>query len=156
MLFFWLLVGCGGPLAEVQGSAGGVTFGETKYVFFGGPFVVISMDEIECTQLAFARQNYLPDEAPTEDDVRILQFSWASGSISTGPQTIAPDASVAANVVVVTEDDYTDTEASEGLIDIESAEEEGEAIGTFEEVIFEDGTLSGSFTAEWCINLKDI
>lgn len=150
-----LLGGCGGASADVTGSAGGVDFGRTKYVFFGGPFVIVSMEEVECEGLDFVRRNYEIGQAPTEAETQMLQFSYADAdTIPEGIAFVDINASVSASVLSVTGGAFFETIASGGQLTIESVEADESASGVFEGIFFEDGTLDGSFDAVWCRNLK--
>ncbi|MDP2305975.1 MAG: hypothetical protein Q8P18_08100 [Pseudomonadota bacterium] len=150
-----LFAGCGGASADVTGSAGGVDFGRTKYVFFGGPFVIVSMLEVECEGLDFVRRNYEIGQAPTDAETQLLQFSYEPATIPEGVVAIAQDATVSASVLEITGGAFFESIATAGQITIESIQDELSASGVFEGVLFEDGTLDGSFDAAWCRNLKD-
>lgn len=150
------LSACAGAGAEVSGSAGGVSFDKTPYVYFGGPYIVISMEEIECIDLSFVNRSYEEGVAPTTMDLAMLQFASNSDTDGFEAQrySIDVDASFSSTVVRVLDDAPTYTRASGGLLIIDEVTDD-DASGTFESVVFEDGTLSGSFTAEWCRNLRD-
>lgn len=147
------LAACGGG-AEVSGKALGITFEDTRYAWFGGPFVVISNIETDCESISFVRSNYEIGNAPTDADMQILQFGFASSDVSEGQKSISATASVNATVVKIDDGAFDFAYADGGVINVESLSED-RAQGTFEGVAFEDGTLDGSFDAEWCRNLKD-
>lgn len=151
---FGLLAGCGAASADVGGSAGGVDFGWTKYVFFGGPFVIVSMAEVDCEGLDFVRRNYEIGQAPTDAETQLLQFSYDPDDIPEGIGFVALDASVSASVLSITDGAFFESTASAGQITVDAIEAEDSASGTFEGVLFEDGTLDGTFDAAWCRNLK--
>ncbi len=146
--------GCGGANADVEGTVGAIQFGETRYVYFGGPFLVISMTEIDCEGLDFVRRNYEVGQAPTEDEIQALQFSYVADAIPEGFAPVAPDATVSASVFSVSGATFYESIASAGSITIDSVSEESTASGVFEGLAFDDGTLNGGFDAEWCRNLK--
>lgn len=150
------LSGCEkGASAEVTGTAGGVTFGETKYVYFGGPFFVISATDVECVDLSWVRPAYQEGSSPTDQDIKLLQFAYASGAVSTGEKSVGPGASVTAKVVTVAGGALSQSSASSGSISVSEVVDEETATGEFSGIAFDDGTLDGSFEAEWCITLKD-
>lgn len=149
------LSACGGGSAEVTGTAGGITFGETEFVYFGGPYVIISQVEAECDEFAWVERNYEVGQSPTETDVAALQFAYSGETLVEGAQAIAVDASVAATVLNVKDVVFSYERAEAGFITMDEVIEDESASGTFEGLTFEDGTLNGSFTAEWCRNLKD-
>lgn len=151
-----LLLGCGGPHAEVEGTTLGVEFGETGSVFFGGPFVVISNLDTDCMGVAWVERNYQEGQAPVDGDAQVLQFAWSAegDGIVEGTSTIDVGASVSAAAVIVTDGVISFDHASGGVMTIDTYEAEKEATGSFEGVTFDDGgILSGTFTAEWCRNL---
>ncbi|MFZ5482210.1 MAG: hypothetical protein ACOZNI_35945 [Myxococcota bacterium] len=148
------LPACGGASAEVTGSAIGITWGESRWVYYGGPFLAISNAEVDCEGVAWVERNYEAGQAPTDDDVQILQFAFAE-DMRDGTFSIGLDASVAATVLEVKDGALTFERAEGGVLTVEAIEEDTSADGTFDGVLFESGTLSGSFTAEWCRNLKE-
>ncbi len=152
-----VVMGCGGGKAgaEVSGSALGISFGEAKYVYFGGPFVVVTPDPMECLDISWVRLSYQDGTAPTEDDVRLLQFGFTGGDVTTGQKQIGLGASVTSTVVEVSGGTMAQTRANQGVLNVDELEEEVWASGSFEGVAFDDGTLDGTFEAEWCTNLKD-
>jgi hypothetical protein len=151
-----VLVGCG-PSAEVTGTAGGVDFGSIAEVYFGGPFLVLSVNAVDCTDVSFVEKTYDQGEAPTEQDVAILQFAWDGDTLQTGKLSVGRpgDAVVWATVVHVKDGLFEETNSESGEMSLSSFDEEGTADGTFSEVTFEDGgVLSGEFHADWCRNLR--
>jgi hypothetical protein len=148
------LVGCGGSSAEVSGSAGGVDFDRTNHVLFGGPYIVVSMIDVDCEDLDYVRRNYEEGQAPTELDTAMLQFSFQGEAVVEGPAPLAIDGVASASVIRISGGAFYETVAEGGLLTIDAVTDEDTASGTFEGVTFEDGTLDGEFTAEWCRNLK--
>lgn len=152
--FAAVLVGCGGSSADVEGSAGGVDFGRTNQVYFGGPFIVISMLDVDCENLDYVRRNYEIGMAPTETDTQLIQFAFDEDTISEGDFPVDIDAAVSSSVVKISGGAFTETVASGGLLTVESFEDEQDVSGTFDGITFEDGTVTGEFSATWCRNLK--
>jgi hypothetical protein len=148
------LVGCGGASAEVTGTVGDVAFGETSYVYMGGPFIIISMLEVSCEGLDFVRRNYEVGMAPTDADTEILQFSFDEDLVATGSYPIDIDAAVSSTVIAVSGGAFYEDIARGGLLTVDTFSDEDSASGSFSELAFDGGTLSGSFSAEWCRNLK--
>ena len=148
------LVGCGGASAEVTGTVGDATFGDTTFVYMGGPFIVISMLDVECDELDFIRRNYEVGLAPTDADTQALQFAFDEDTVATGSYPIDIDAAVASSVIVVKDGAFYEDIARGGILTVDAFSDEDSASGTFSELAFDGGTLSGSFSAEWCRNLK--
>lgn len=148
------LVGCGGTYADVTGSAGGVEFERTTHVYFGGPFVVISMLETDCEDLDWVRRNYEVGNAPTELDTAMLQFSYEVDAIVEGPAPVAVDGAASASVLKIGGGSFYEAIAEGGLLTIDEIVDEDHATGVFEGILFDDGTLDGDFDATWCRNLK--
>jgi hypothetical protein len=149
------LTACGGASASVEGSAGGIAWGESQTVYVGARYVVISATELDCRDVDWIDRNYDEGVKPTDLNVSTLQFTFASGDrVEEGKFPIAQGAAVQATIVNVSGDVFHEYNATGGALIVDSAEDEGSATGSFEAVAFEDGTLSGSFTAEFCVNLK--
>ncbi len=160
LVLLLVLVGCGGASSEISGSAGGVDFEDTRFVYFGGPYVVISTIEVECLDLAWVARNYEEGVAPTDLDTALVQFAFADNpdadlDMLEGRHAVAPDAGVTSTVVSVVNGAATFTTATAGLFTVDTLDEEDLAEGVLEAVTFEDGgSVSGSYTAEWCRNLR--
>jgi hypothetical protein len=138
----------------VTGSAGGVDFDRTTQVYFGGPFIIVSMADVECDELDFVRRNYEVGSAPTEKETALLQFSYDEEVMAEGPAPVAINAAVSASVLKISGGAFFETIAEGGLLTLDTYEDEQAASGSFEGLLFEDGTLDGTFDATWCRNLK--
>jgi len=149
------LVGCGGATASVEGTAGDVSWGSTDFVYFGARYIVISAAEIDCRDIDWVNRNYDEGVAPTDLDVTTLQFTFTSGdSVAQGRFPVAEGGQVTSTIVNVSGDVFHEYNASAGTLQVDAAEEDGTATGSFDSVTFEDGSITGTFTAEWCVNLK--
>ncbi len=154
-LLLFPLAACGGAQATVEGTAGEIAWGETQSVFVGARYVVISATELDCLDIDWISRNYDEGVKPTDLNVSTLQFTFASGdSVQEGKFPVAQGGQVQATIVNVSGDVFHEFNATTGTLVVDTVEEEGTATGTFDGVAFDDGTLSGSFTAEFCVNLK--
>jgi hypothetical protein len=138
----------------VEGTAGGIKFGSSSSVYWGARYVVISMEEVDCTGVDWVERNYDEGVNPTDVDTSVLQFTFAGDELVTGKSAIQQGGQVQATIVNIEGGAFQESNASAGTVTIDGFEEEGFAEGSFEAVSFDDGTLAGSFTAEWCRNLK--
>ena len=155
LLFPGLLVGCGGALAEVEGTAGGIQWGSSEFVYVGARYVVISAVEVDCRDIDWVDRNYDEGVKPTATNPSLLQFTFASrDAVEQGKFAIAQGGQVQSTIITISGDVFNEYNASAGTLSVDSVEDEGAATGSFDAVTFEDGTLSGTFTAEWCVNLK--
>ena len=155
LLALFPLAACAGASATVEGSAGGIQWGESAFVFVGARYVVISATELACRDVDWVSRNYDEGVKPTDLNVSTLQFTFASGdAVEKGKFLIAQGGQVQSTIVNVSGDVFREFNAVGGTFEIDETEVEGATTGSFDEVAFDDGTLSGSFTAEFCVNLK--
>lgn len=149
------LIGCGGASATVEGTAGGISWGESTWAYAGARYIVISAVELECRDVSWVETSYDEGVAPADFDLSVLQFAFPSAeSIAEGRSAVSQGGQAEATIVNVSGNVFHEYEATGGTLDVDSVEQDSSAAGSFESVTFEDGTLSGSFTAEWCVNLK--
>lgn len=151
------LAGCGGPSAEVTGTVLGIDFAAVQHVYFGGPYLVLTTTEdVDCESMSFVRQTYEEGVAPTTEPIELVQFTYVSGAIAAGDKSIALTDAEVTSLVLATDGEQMDFDrATAGVLSIDELNDEKSAIGTFDGVTFADGSVSGSFTAEWCRNLRD-
>ena len=151
-----VFAGCEGAGAELEGTAGGIQWGSSDWVYVGARYVIISQIEVECRDIDWIERNYDEGVAPTDNDASLLQLAFSSSEeVQAGRFPVAQGGQVEGTIVNVTGDVFNETAATGGTLDVDSVEQDGVATGTFEALTFDDGgTLSGSFTAEWCVNLK--
>lgn len=149
--------GCGGPSADVTGTVLGIDFAAVQHVYFGGPYLVLTTTEdVDCESMSFIRQTYEEGVAPTTEPIELVQFTWVSGAIATGDKSIAMTDAEVTSLVLATDGEQLDFDrATAGTISLDALNDEKSASGSFDGVTYTDGSLSGSFTAEWCRNLRD-
>lgn len=148
-----LLAACGDPTL-VDGSVAGHSMPEPGGVYWGGPFVVLTADALDCKDVAWVQRNYTAGVSPTDFDVVALQFAYDNDEVSEGYFSVAGDSAVFSKGIVVEGGAFTEHRARGGELVVESVEAQGPVIGTFS-VTFEDGSWSTDhFEAEYCINLE--
>lgn len=149
-----LLLACA-PAAELSGSAGGITWGDTNYAWFGARYIVFSNIETDCEGIAFIDQNYDEQVAPNDVDTQTLQFTFDTEDVRTGTfQVAATDAEVHSTIVFIQDGAFSESIAAAGVLTVDEIDPDSSISGSFDTVSFEDGSVSGSFTAQWCRNLK--
>lgn len=147
-------VGCGGGgMAEVTGTVGGYSLNANSW-YWGGPFLVLASRDYDCIDMSWVKRTWVGgDEAPVSADVTALQFTYNEGDVVTGTYSVEGAAPVKADLLVVEAGALQVFDARTGALVLEDLEDEGIATGSFD-LGFDDGTLSGSFEAEYCNNLK--
>lgn len=150
------LAACGAAgSAEISGSAGGITWGDTEYAYFGSSYLVFSNLETDCQSISFVDNNYDDGAPPTTQDTQLLQFAFEASEVNEGVFPVAAtDAEVHATIVFIKDGAMVTPDANAGNLTIDAVSAESSVEGSFDSITFEDGSLSGSFTAEWCVNLK--
>ncbi len=155
LLLLFPLAACGGAEATVEGTAGDIAWGSSTSVYFGARYVLISATEIDCRDVSWVSSNYDESVKPTDLNVSTLQFTFASGdSVEEGKFPVAQGGQAQATIVNVSGDVFHEYNATAGTLVVDSVEADETATGSFEDLAFQDGMLSGSFTAEHCVNLK--
>lgn len=152
-----VLVGCKGPNAEITGTTLGIAWGDTKSVYFGEPFIVLSNLDADCMDVSWVERNYDEGESPIDGDAQILQFVYEDatpddGVFVAGRQTVDIDTAARATVLSIADGTMQLDRATSGVLNLDVVDEDY-VEGSFEAVTFDDGSVTGSFTAEWCRNL---
>lgn len=149
------LAACSSASGELSGSAGGITWGDTSYAFFGSQFIVFSNLETSCQDIDWINNNYDDGSPASDSEQQILQFAFAGGAVAEGTFPVAAvDADVHATIIAISGGAQNTPDANGGILTVDSLDEEDSVSGSFDSVTFEDGSVSGTFTADWCVNLK--
>lgn len=138
----------------VDGDIAGRAMPEPGGVYWGGPFIVLTGDPLDCIDVAWVQRNYTAGVSPTEFDVLALQFAYDQDEVSTGYFSVAGESAVFAKAVLVEGGAFVEHRARGGELQVDVVEAQGVVEGSFS-VTFEDGSLSTSyFQAEYCVNLE--
>jgi hypothetical protein len=149
-----LLVACGDKLpTEANGDVAGQSL-DIQTAYWGGPFVLLTNAELECKDLAWVERVYTIGEAPTETDLVALQITFNDSDVTLGVYDVTGQAPVGGRFLSIVGGGFTEYPARIGNVEIIDLESGGDASGTFD-LTFDDGSLTGSFEAENCSNLKD-
>ena len=148
-----IAMGCKAPEAEVSGTVAGLNLNNTSTVMFGGPFIVLVDEPVDCLDMPWVSRHYSQGEAVTDFDFKALQFAYEDPDVVTGQYNVAGEAAVAAKFLVQSGGAFTEYRGRGGNLIVDSVDIDF-VEGTFE-VTFDEGDMSGSFAAESCRNLKD-
>ena len=148
-----IAAGCADPIV-VDGAVDGFDIGEAGTVFFGGPFIVVTDEVLECREMAWVQRTYDVSAAPTDFDFVGVQFTYDEDDVSTGNYSVAGEAAVYAKGLVVSGGVYTEYRSNGGELVLTGLESNILATGSFN-VTFDEGSLSTElFEAEWCVNME--
>lgn len=154
-----LLFGCSESFeARMAGSVDGLSF-DIATAYWGGPFIVFTGDELDCEDFAFVSKfNEDGDEPLVDFDISIFQITYNDSEVAAGNYNFGGEAPVTAEYIEISGGAMSVYRATEGTLEVEGAELEDLASGTFA-VSFEEngedmGALTGDFTLPWCTNLK--
>ncbi len=149
--------GCVSAEADVSGTAGGVAWSATTSVYFGARYVVISQLELGCDGVDFVARNYDEGVAPTDRDTQLLQFAFSSDEVEKGKFAVDVGGEVQSSIVEIHDGNFTESLANGGTFTVKEIVAETTVTGTFDAITFDGeapGTVTGTFTAAWCRNLK--
>ena len=156
-----LAIGCGPSPSTISGSVAGIPFETVGTAMWGGRYLVLVDQEMDCIDMAWVHRNYSEGVDLGTTDFVALQFTFGRGQEVTEsplPYSVQGVAEVSARLI-----DYTDGifdagdeyRGLDGLLFVETIKQKDWAGGTFD-IEFSDGdTLVGEFSADWCVNLPD-
>lgn len=149
--------GCASETADITGTAGGVAWSTTTSVYFGARYVVISQLDLGCDGVDFVTRNYDEGVAPTDRDTQVLQFAFSGDDVVKGKFAVDVGGEVQSSIVEIHDGNFTESLAKGGTFTVDEVTAETSASGSFDAVTFDGdapGTVTGTFTAAWCRNLK--
>ena len=151
--------GCGLAPTTVEGSVAGEPMSEIQTVLWGGRYIVLIDEPLDCIDLAWVNHTYTEGMDLGDVDFAALQFTFSRGvEVLEGTFSVQGAAEVNAKFL-----DYRDGifdasdeyRARDGFLSVGTVSDKDRASGDFE-LDFGDGqALSGEFEAQWCVNLPD-
>ena len=156
-----LTTGCGKLFAEVTGNVDGHKLG-SGVAYWGGPVLLFTDSDMPCDQLSWVSYRKSGagyedgEDLGTDENFTALQFTYESAALQDGKLSIVKTPpSPAFAYFMVSDGGVIDMyKASSGSIEIET-DKKDQVSGTFELGFDDDGTLTGEFMVEKCVNLKD-
>ncbi len=156
-----LTTGCSKLFADVTGNVDGHKLGSGT-AYWGGPVLLFTDSDMQCDQLSWysSRKSGASyengEDLGTEENFTALQFTYESAALQDGKLSIVKNPPSPAFAYFMVSDGGTIDmyKASSGSIEIET-DKKDQVSGTFEVGFDDDGSLSGEFNVEKCVNLKD-
>ena len=152
----FLISGCSGaPYAEVNGSVDGYSLGP-QTTYWGGPFLIMVNEPLECMDMSWVKRgtNFRDgDEAPLDDDIVALLFTYESDEVVVQNTSMEGDAPVDARVLVTRSGALAVYKADAGVLDVTEFNNNDDVLGSFD-IGFDEDNINGDFQLEWCNNLK--
>jgi hypothetical protein len=154
-----LAIGCGPTPTIVDGTVSGVSIGTAGTAFWGGRYLFIADQALDCLDVSFVNHTYSEGSDLGDNDFSALQFTYSRGTdVFPGNFSVQGASEVTAkflnykNGVFDTDDEVR---GREGTILVEEVNDKESALGEFNIDFGDDQILMGNFSAEWCINLPD-
>lgn len=152
-----LLSSCGAS-AEIEGEIDGSSLADAQTIMFGGPFIVIANEALDCTEMSWVSRHYDTQEPPVDQNVSLLQLSFSNDEqVFEGQFSVAGNAQVTSKFLKIGDGAFTELKGLGGMLIIDSVSEDSWVEGSLEGITFRDaeGELNGEFKAEWCRNFKN-
>ena len=145
--------GCGGG-AFVSGTG---SVGEHKFEpivgYWGGPFMYISNDDVDCMDMGWMEKYPSNGEASPAPTQQGLQITFKESDVVAGTYNAEGASPISAFFLAMDSDLLSLAKAESGVLSVDTLDNEGSAVGSFD-FKFADGDISGEFDIEWCRNLK--
>ena len=144
-----------------RGAVAGIPFETVGTAMWGGRYLVLVDQEMDCIDMAWVHRNYSEGADLGNIDFVALQFTFGRGqevSESPLPYSVQGVAEVSARAL-----DYTDGvfdagdeyRGLDGLLFVDDVKDKNLASGSFDIEFSDDERLTGEFNATWCVNLPD-
>jgi len=154
-----LFAACGPEPTLIDGSVDSRDFSESLTAYFGGRYLFFSNVELDCMGVHWVHHTYTPGVDPAEDDLFGIQFTFGMGSeVAAGYYNLNDRAQVDASALIIEGGAFQEFRVDEGELTVDEVTDRDLAVGSFDLSRFYDtdeGSLSGTFSAEWCVNLPD-
>ena len=156
-----LTTGCSKLFVDVTGSVDGNKLGAGT-AYWGGPVLLITDADMACEDLSWVSYSKSGNSYQDGEDLgngetfNALQFTYESSALQDGKLSIqGMPPSPAFGYFLATENGIASMyKAASGSIEIET-DKKDRVSGNFELSFGDDGTLSGDFMIENCVNLKE-
>lgn len=151
-----LTLGCAPPLSEISGSVAGTGFAQVGTAYFGGPFLFLVDETLDCMDVFWVTRNYTTGQPVHEEfqqDFVGVQFAFSGDNLLQGQFNVAGEAQVSSKLLIQTGGVLEEHRGRGGFLVISSLDDDTTS-GTIE-LTFDEGELEGTFYAEECVNLKD-
>jgi len=154
-----LAVGCGPAPTVVEGTVSGSSIGTAGTAFWGGRYLIFVDKVLDCVDVSFVNHTYSEGADFGDENFSALQFTYSRGTdVFPGNFSVQGAAEVTAKFL-----DYRDgvfdaddeTRGREGTLFVDEVKDKESATGEFDIDFGDDQFLTGTFAAEWCINLPD-
>ncbi len=157
-LFALSLLSACGLETTIDGDVAGFDIPAVGTMEWGGKYIFFSDEELGCADLWWVHHTYSSGLDPTDglvDDMVGIQFTFLDDDDAfAGNFSVAADAPVSAKVLMLEGGAFDQSRGRSGTFVIDELESDGVASGTFD-VTFDDGTFSGTWEADFCVNLPD-
>jgi hypothetical protein len=154
-----LVMGCGPEQSIVEGSVVGGSFDEVGTAFWGGRYLILVNKELDCLDMSFVNHTYSEGADFGDTNFVALQFTFSRGTdVFPGNFSVQGAAEVNAKFLDYRDgifDAVDEHRGRDGTILVEEVGDKEWAEGNFDIEFSDDDGLTGTFAAEWCINLPD-
>jgi hypothetical protein len=141
----------------IDGAVAGFDVSIVGTMYWGGKYLFFADEELDCVDLDFVHHTYTGGKDPRDGDGDFvaLQFTFLDDPDAyTGFFSIGGDAPISGKLLVVEGGAFTEFRARSGSLTIDELEDNGVASGIFD-VAFDDGTMTGTWETDFCVNLPD-
>jgi len=157
--FLMCIAACGPGPTTVEGSVDGQSFSDIGTVFWGGRYLVILDQELDCIDLSFVNHTYSEGADFGDTSFVGLQFTFSRGTeVFPGNFSVEGAAEVNAKFLNYKDgifDASDEVRGRSGTFVVDKVGDKEWAEGSFDISFGDSGDLTGSFAADWCVNLPD-
>lgn len=149
-----LAMGCDGGKGSTtaEGTVGGQAL-TVAGAWWGGPFIVVMDQDLDCLEMAWVNRYYDDDDPPVDFDINAVQFNYEADEVVDGIYDVSGEAAVTASFVSMVEGVFATEKARSGQLIVDEITNNEVILGTFD-LTFDSGTLKGELGVDWCSNVK--